>query len=239
MKIFDLYMRILKKQAWLYVIYIAAFLAYLQFIQGEQRTSMPEIALVRYYRNGVLVLMILVMLTISAVTAVTSDIELSMRHRAAPVKLELLELGYVGADLLVMLFWWMLFFWTAVILYGETAYSINGIRMALDMLAVSLLSAAIGFLIGIFVKTGQGRGSASNVIGLVLVFAGGYAAVAEKNDQTIYFLRSFTPVFWYQKALEEKNIQNYLIYIGMQLLFALAVLAFGMMLDKQRKEQAY
>lgn len=239
MKLFDLYIRILKKQVWLYGIYMTLFLAAVQLMQETGKGSLPIERLTVYYRNGVLILMVLVMLSISAVTAVTSNTELSMRHRAAPVRIELLELAYVGADLLVMLFWWMMFFWAAVILYGEAAYSPNGMRMALDMLVTGFLSAAIGFLIGIFTRTGQGRGIASNVIALVLAFAGGYGYISAAEDQTIYFLRSFTPVFWYQKALQEMNLRNYAIYIGIQLLFAVAVLAFGMMLDKQRKEQTY
>lgn len=237
MKLFDLYIRILKKQLWLYGIYVFLFLACVQYIQGRGQGFTAENVLAMYYRNGVLVLMILIMLTISAVTAVTSDVELSMRHRVAPVRTELLELSYVGADLLVMLFWWMLFFWAAVVLYGDIAYSLEGLLMALDLLAVSLLSAALGFVTGMFAKTAQGRGIASNVIPLLIVSAGGYAAMSDTADQTIYFLRSFTPVFWYQKALVETDPRQYGRYIGMQLLFAVAVLALGMMLDKQRKEQ--
>lgn len=237
MKLFDLYIRILKKQTWLYAIYMVLFLVFVQLVQGAGKGLLPETALALYYRNGVLVLMVLVMLTISAVTAVTSNVELSMRHRVAPVRMELLELRYVGADLLIMLFWWMLFFWTAVVLYGDAAYSIGGLLMALDMLTASLLATALGFLIGIFAKTGQGRGIASNLIALVLTFTGGYGQARMEGDQTIYFLRSFTPIFWYQKALQEINLKNYAIYIGIQLMFAMAVLAFGMMLDKQRKEQ--
>lgn len=237
MKLFDLYIRILKKQTWLYAIYMVLFLVFVQLVQGAGKDLLPEAALALYYRNGVLVLMVLVMLTISAVTAVTSNVELSMRHRVAPVRIELLELRYVGADLLIMLFWWMLFFWTAVVLYGDAAYSVGGLLMALDMLTASLLAAALGFLIGIFAKTGQGRGIASNLISLILTFIGGYGQVHVEGDQTIYFLRSFTPIFWYQKALQEMNLKNYAIYIGIQLMFAVAVLAFGMMLDKQRKEQ--
>lgn len=237
MKLFDLYIRILKKQLWLYGIYVFLFLVLVQGTQESGQDFTAENVLAVYYRNGVLMLMVLIMLTISAVTAVTSDVDLSMRHRVAPVKRELLELSYVGADLLVMLFWWMLFFWVAVILYGEIAYSPQGLLMALDMLTVSLLSAALGFVTGMFAKTTQGRGIASHVIPLLLVSAGGYAVMSDTADQTIYFLRSFTPVFWYQKALLEMDLGQYGRCLGMQLLFAVAVLALGMMLDKQRKEQ--
>ena len=132
MKLFDLYIRILKKQLWLYVIYLTLFFL---FIVIGRKTYVGLAAVTLYYRYAVLAVMVLVMLTISAVTAVTSDTELFMRHQAAPVRLEILELTYVGADLLVMLFFWMLFFWMAVILCGEAAYSAEGLLMAVNLLS--------------------------------------------------------------------------------------------------------
>lgn len=244
MKLFDLYIRIMKKQVWLYAIYLGIFFLFVTLTAGNGVPA--EKAVVSYYRYAVLVLMVLIMLTISAVTAVNSDIELSMRHRAAPVRMELLELTYLGADLLVMLFWWMLFCWTAVVLYGEAAYSVTGLLMALNLLAVSLLSTAFGYIIGIFAKSAQSRGIISCLIALGLPLAGGSIGMESQRDETIYLLRSFTPVFWYQKALEELVIQkygitmdgirNYMIYIGIQLIFALMIVILGMLLEKQKKE---
>lgn len=248
MKLLDLYIRILKKQMWLYLIYLLAFWIFIVLAVRTGKGMAAEQAIVLYYRYAVLALMVLIMLTVSAVTAVTSNVELSMRHRAAPVRMELLELGYLGADLLVMLFWWMLFFWTAVILYGEAAYRPEGLLMSVNLLTVSLLSTALGFMIGIFTRSAQGRGIASNLIALFLPVIGGSVESLRGGDETVYFLRSFTPIFWYQKALEEltsgvrnmsqQSLYNYAVYIGIQLMFALAVITFGMMLDKQRKESA-
>ncbi len=244
MKLFDLYVRILKKQIWLYIIYLGMFFLFLMLFSGNDVPA--EKSIVLYYRYAVLALMVLIMLTISAVTAVTSDIELSMRHRAAPVRMELLELTYLGADLLLMLFWWMMFFWTAVVLYGEAAYSIEGLLLAGNLLTVSLLSAAFGFIIGIFTKSAQSRGIISSLIALALPLAGGSVELFNWSDETVYLLRSFTPVFWYQKALDEiagqrgilsgDGLKNYTIYIGIQLIFALMVLTLGMMLEKQKKD---
>ena len=246
MKLFDLYIRIMKKQVWLYAIYLGLFFL---FVALTFNKAVPaEIAVVSYYRYAVLALMVLVMLSISAVTAVNSNLDLSLRHRAAPVRMELVELTYLGADLLVMLFWWMLFFWTAVILYGEAAYSVSGLLMAVNLLTVSLLSAAFGFVIGIFAKGEQSRGIVSSLIALGLPLAGGSVNLGNLGDETVYMLRSFTPVFWYQKALEEialyvgiptiENMKSYAVHIGIQLIFALMILTLGMMLDKQRKEMA-
>ena len=244
MKLFDLYIRILKKQLWLYVIYLTLFFL---FIVIGRKTYVGLAAVTLYYRYAVLAVMVLVMLTISAVTAVTSDTELFMRHQAAPVRLEILELTYVGADLLVMLFFWMLFFWMAVILCGEAAYSAEGLLMAVNLLSISLFSTAVGFMIGIFAKTAQSRGIVANLIALGLPFLGGSFELFRWGDSTVYILRSFTPVFWYQRALDEitvhwgkqESLENFAGYLGIQLIFALMVLTLGMMLAKQRKESAY
>lgn len=244
MKLFDLYIRILKKQVWLYGLYLATFFL---FIVLSRENDMGIVAVTIYYRYAVLIVMVLVMLTISAVTSVTSNTELYMRHQAAPIRLEILELTYVGADLLVMLFFWMLFFWMAVILCGEAAYSAEGLLMAVNLLSISLFSTAVGFMIGIFAKTAQSRGIAANLIALGLPFLGGSFDMFHWGDNTVYLLRSFTPVFWYQRALDEITInwgkqgsfENFSGYLGIQLIFALMVLTLGMMLAKQRKESAY
>lgn len=243
MKLFDLYVRILKKQIWLYALYLGIFvlMILLAWDMGQGQAMGKQVFW--YYRYAVIPLMVLVMLTISAVTAVTSDLDLALRHRAAPVRMELLELTYLGADLVVMLFWWMLFFWTAVVLYGEAAYSAGGLLMALNLLTISLFSMAVGFLIGLFAKSPQTRGIFSTLMALALPLAGGSVELANVGDQTVYLLRSFTPAFWYQRALEEisggrgteENLKSYAAYIGVQLMFTLAVFTLGLMLEKQRK----
>lgn len=246
MKLFDLCIRILKKQIWLYLIYLAIFMLFLMLAADMEGKLPSKEAIAVYYRYAVPVAMVLIILTISAVTAVTSDTDLFLRHQAAPVRLLRLELAYVGADLLVMLFWWMLFFWTAVVLYGEAAYSTEGFLMAVNLLAVSLFSAAVGFITGILAKTVQGRGIAANLIAFGLPFAGGSLISMDREDETVYLLRSFSPVFWYQRALEELtcdggkmgDFNHYAVCVGIQLIFAVMVLILGMLLEKQKKENA-
>lgn len=113
--------------------------------------------------------------------------------------------------------------------------------MAANLLAISLFSTALGFIIGIFAKSAQGRGIVANLMAFGLPLIGGSIKVADWGDYTIYLLRSFTPVFWYQKVLEEialketGKLESIIGYMGIQIMFAVMVLTLGMMLDKQRK----
>ena len=78
---------------------------------------------------------------------------LNLRQKAAPIRIELLELRYIGTDVFILIFIWMMFLWTAVILYGEIAYSLKGLLYAADLFVVSLVALALGIFVGNFFKT--------------------------------------------------------------------------------------
>lgn len=227
-KIFELYLRILKKQVWIYAVYFAIFLGVI--------VTVKEKDLISYYQYACMAIYIIVLLGISSVTAVTSNVGLNLRQKAAPIRIELLELRYIGTDVLILIFIWMMFLWTAVILYGEIAYSLKGILYATDLFVVSLVALALGIFVGNFFKTFQGRFAAANFIAFGLPILGGvFSFIPEKE----HLLSSFTPIFWYQKALEEAsgNIEQYFYYIGIEFIFAVAIVAFEMVLIKQKKQQ--
>lgn len=245
MKIFDLYIRILKKQLWAFALYFLAFCG-LMIIPGIWYGDAfgMEGGLYTFYQYVVVIVFVLVLLAVSAVTSVTSDSHMLMRHRAAPIRVEILEMQYLGANGLVMLFIWMFFFWTAVILYGEEAYGPSGLFYAGNLLAISLLALSLGNFLGMLVKTRQGRWIGANVIAFALPLAGGSFWGAGREEGALYLLSSFTPVFWYQRAMEEINkangtLKNYLIFIGIQAIYAGAALVFGMMIMKQKKSEEF
>lgn len=229
MKTFDLYLRIVKKQIWIYALYFAIFLGII--------VTMKEKEFILYYQYSCMAIYIIILLGISSVTAVTSNIGINLRQKASPIRMEVLELQYFGADILMLIFVWMMFLWTAVVLYGEVAYSQEGILYAIALLIVSLVALALGIFVGNFFKTFQGRFMASNFIAFGLPVLGGiFSFFPDKKE---HLLSSFTPTFWYQKALREAsgNITQYLYYIGIEFIFAIAIVAFGMVLIKQRKQE--
>ena len=216
MKVFELYLRILKKQVWIYAAYFLIFLGVI--------VTVKEKDLIIYYQYACMAIYIIVLLGISSVTAVTSNVGLNLRQKAAPIRIELLELRYIGTDVFILIFIWMMFLWTAVILYGEIAYSLKGLLYAADLFVVSLVALALG------------RFAVANFIAFGLPILGGVFSFMPQKE---YLLSSFTPIFWYQKALEEAsgNIEQYFYYIGIEFIFAVAIVAFEMVLIKQKKQQ--
>lgn len=241
MKIIDLYLRILKKQIWIYALYYFGFCS-LIVAAGKFNGGKWMGGIEAFYQYGIVLVFILILMSVSAVTAVTSDTRLQLRHQAAPVKMKYLKLQYFGANGLVILFIWMLFIWSGMILYGEAAYSMKGLLLAGNLFSACLLALALGSFIGTLIKTLQGRWLAANVLSFVLPLLGGGLTRPENSEP--YVLSSFTPVFWYQKGIEEVekaafDIRNYLVFNGIQIIFAAAVLIFGMMLIKQKKAEEF
>ena len=104
MKVFELYLRILKKQVWIYAAYFLIFLGVI--------VTVKEKDLIIYYQYACMAIYIIVLLGISSVTAVTSNVGLNLRQKAAPIRIELLELRYIGTDVFILIFIWMMFLWT-------------------------------------------------------------------------------------------------------------------------------
>lgn len=174
MKVFELYLRILKKQVWIYAAYFLIFLGVI--------VTVKEKDLIIYYQYACMAIYIIVLLGISSVTAVTSNVGLNLRQKAAPIRIELLELRYIGTDVFILIFIWMMFLWTAVILYGEIAYSLKGLLYAADLFVVSLVALALGIFVGNFFKTFQGRFAVANFIAFGLPILGGVFRLCPKKN---------------------------------------------------------
>ena len=114
---------------------------------------------------------------------------------------------------------------------------------ALNLFAVCIVSLSIGFLIGSIFTNSSVRMAAANTVSLSLCFVSGVFVPQEILSQTINIIASFTPIYWYVKGnneisslLEVKldSIKPIITYMGIQLLFAAAIMSAGLLISKQK-----
>lgn len=241
-KIFELYLRILRKQIWLYLAIFSLFILFIIWLPVQEE-------IFSFYRYAVIPVFLIVMMGVSTVRSVISRPEIMLRHRAAPIQPVYLELQSLGAFFSFLIVIWTLFLWSTVILYGESAYGNEGLLYTAALLAASLTAASIGLFFGTFAKSFQTRLTISSVAVLIFSLSGGIFSVFEpwlETDAGILVMSSFTPLLWYKRALEEASaaaetngasFKNYIVFIGIQLIFSQAVLWLGMMLAKQKNAE--
>lgn len=142
-----------------------------------------------------------------------------------------LILGTMSAGLL----FGVLFFLCSVIGAGSAVLSVKGALFGINTLAFLLVSLSIVFLLGQLLKKTTAISMASNVLGLGMSFLTGVFVPLEFLGDGIIKLAHFLPSYWYilgvrliDQYVSSEELAPLWKYIGIQLLFAAAIIAVGL-----------
>jgi ABC-2 type transport system permease protein len=123
-------------------------------------------------------------------------------------------------------------------------------RFALIWLAVLVYTAAplaLGFLAANIGMGTTGLNAFANTLGLVFAFLGGLFTVGLEMTPAAGAVGQFLPTYWHRQAVERagmiseaswSGVAPYLGAIGLELLFAAAVAALGLVLGRVRAQRA-
>lgn len=136
---------------------------------------------------------------------------------------------------------------TAVILYGrDFLASQNAGWYLLNAFASTLVSLAIAFIIGIFVKTALQVTIIATPLGLGLSFLCGVFVPLEVLSVQIKNIAKFLPVYWYEVVngllsdyadIDGDIFRQVISGIGVQLLFVVLLLGFAMAVLKYQRQE--
>lgn len=148
-----------------------------------------------------------------------------------------LILGTLAAGLI----FGILFFLCSVAGAGSAIFSLRGALFGINTLAFLFVSLSIVFLLGQFLKKTSAISMASNVVGLGMSFLSGVFVPLEYLGDGIIRLAHFLPAYWYilgvrliDSYAEGDALTELWQYIGVQVLFAAAILAVGLAYSKAR-----
>lgn len=126
---------------------------------------------------------------------------------------------------------------------GEAIQSVGFIYYFGNIFAFGLVSLAVAFMVGNFVKSQVAVSGACNIFNLGMCFLGGVFVPLEVLPKGVINVSRFLPTYWYTQAVDEiaymTNVNHdflgkYAEYIGIELLFALLFLAVGLVISKRR-----
>lgn len=196
---------------------------------------------------GVYIILACVIIGVSEILAIFFNKNIADRMDISPISNVKKNLILVLYSLFYMMIVWII----NVIMYigmfkGEILDKINLLRF-INMLCLSMVAAAIGFVISILVKSKGGRGAVINTIALGFSFISGAFVPMDFLGKGVVKLASFLPAYWYIKGNEHitemvidgstKNISKLLNCMGVQMLFFLALISIGMVIRKRYTRQ--
>jgi len=221
----------------------AAAQSELQVRMIEKKNSSNHNATYYFFNYISWVIVVLFIVTIGYVLLIFQQKDLKKRiacsaYSFAKISREIL-LGVIVSGLIIVL----LFLLLAVIAFKSEILTVQGVMYGLNALCYMFVALAITYLVSQLVKTQNTMNMIGNTVSLGMSFLCGVFVPMEFLSDTVVKIAHFLPAYWYQLTLT--NIEKYgtnhinktLIYMGVQILFALAVAMVGIIASRKNQDK--
>lgn len=198
----------------------------------------------RYMAYTIIALLIM---GITSIMMAFNKVEVARRNQCAPISPAKMNMQLFAGNLLFTLAVWFLLGILAYILSGQTGIGPNLLLLYLNTLVFSITALSIAFLAGRFIRGSAAQSAVANVLSLGLSFISGIFVPQFLLGETVLKIASFTPTYWYIKAVEAikdlsvysfSNLKPVFADMLIQLAFAAACFIIAMVASKQKRQNA-
>ena len=194
-----------------------------------------------FYRFLPIPLVMVVSIGIGGVFMALNKHDVIRRLESAPVSYKRRTLERIGACILFGVVAWAMFVAISFGMFGSQMLETENLLRTVNSLPLVLLGIALAFIVTQFVE----KREVLMAIFFPLVFAlatpAGIMFEMDMMGEQVLAVARFTPLYWYSRVNEmminEITIDWGLIWqsLGIQILFAAAILALGMVLSKEKR----
>lgn len=183
-------------------------------------------------------------LGVTTIMLIFNQKDLRRRNQSSPLSLLSFNRQLVLGNVVFALFFWLLMFLLSLVL-GDSRDLKEIMLLGLNALVFTLTCLSLGFLIGQFVRGKAAQQSIANVMALGTCFISGVFVPQELLGDTVQTIASFTPTYWYTRAVYEINnlngyttgsLREYAFNLLIQIGFAAALLAVSLVAIKSRRQ---
>ncbi len=190
-------------------------------------------------------LLAMIMTGISQIMLTFNGRDLYLRNLGAPLPRRSMNLQLAAGHGVFALACWAILLLGGFILHGRSLLAAgSGGLYALNTLVFTAVCAAIGFLVGGFVKNQGVQAGAINIVALGLSFLGGVFVPQSVMSKSVLAVARYLPSYWFMRANETIGLagfsggalQSVYSSILIQLGFALAIFSVALFLGKERRK---
>lgn len=199
------------------------------------------------FNFGAYIVLACVMWGVAEILSVFFKKNIENRIDMSPVSGLKRNLMLVGYCMFYTVITWLLIMLIFALVFGNSLLETQNVVRCINMLCLSLVGLAGGFLISTLVKSKNGRSAVVNTVALGISFISGSFISIEYISDEIVKLSAFLPVYWFTKANSYAGeaaggaLSEYVAAykcMGIQLLFFAAIISIGLVVRRQKKEQA-
>jgi ABC-2 type transport system permease protein len=173
---------------------------------------------------------------------------IKQRTMCSPLSNKQIVFQRLSGDLVLALGLWLITTICGFLVHGESLLSANGALWILNLLIFSLVCLSVSFFIGSLIKSKNALSAVANTISLGSSFLCGAFVPQYLLGESVLTVARFIPTYWYIRAnnlIAELNTFNsetlgpVLITFAIQIGFLVAIIAVSLVINKQRRVQAF
>lgn len=192
-----------------------------------------------YYDYVAYVMLAISTLGISTLMMVFNRKDLKMRNLCSPLRQHSINIQLALGSAVFAVGCWLFIIVCSILIYGRSLLS-SGMLLPLSVnaLAFTVVSTAIGFLVGILIKSHNVQAAVANVLSLGMSFLCGVFVPQQLLGKSVLRFSSFLPAYWFIRA--NNTIGNGLgfadaaVDIVIQLGFAVAIFSATLFISKHK-----
>jgi len=194
-----------------------------------------------YFRTVPMAVLLVVTIAMGGVFMALNKEDIIRRVESAPVSYAKRTLERIGASLLFSLLGGLGFVAIAIVMFGDQMLAVENLVRLLNLVPLLFLGISFAFVVTQFVKKREMLMTIGFPIIFGLAMPAGIMFDLNMMGNEILAVARFTPLYWYTRinemlmrdAVIDWNLV--LLGIGIQLGFAVAVLAVGMVFSKEKR----
>lgn len=181
--------------------------------------------------------------SVGTLAAIFNNKEIKRRNKISAIRPTSLNLILVLANLCLTIFIWSIIMMFVYLMHGKEMLNYKGGFYVLNSLVFSIDALSIGFFASTFVSSANGRSAIANTVALGSSFLTGVFVPISILGENVRNVARFLPSYWYVDACEKihsltsfslNNSKEIFINMGIQILFALALVSVGLVIARQK-----
>lgn len=173
--------------------------------------------------------------------------KIRQRNLCSPVKPSTISFNIILGNCILSFSIFLIMVIAAIIFYSDVIFTVSGMLIILNLFIITLCCMFIGMLVGATVKSRAAISAVSTTVSIGLCFISGVFVPQYFIGDSVKFIASFNPVYWFVKGNDEiikltninfDSIKPILMSFSIELAFAICMLAIYLVITKEKAKRA-
>ncbi|MBP3338396.1 MAG: ABC transporter permease [Lachnospiraceae bacterium] len=179
--------------------------------------------------------------SLSAVLNSLSKKEVKNRIECSPYKFVRMNLETILAVVVTGIVIWAICMGVAAVGFPNEVKALTFVLYALNALCIMAVALAMTFVVSKLTENKQVISLMANILGLGMAFLCGVFVPLEVLSSSVVKVAHFLPVYWNVKGVnliasyESSDFGTVMSYMGIQILFAVAIMCVGMVIARRKR----